>query len=300
MSAQAYMVEVFAAGPHGGNPTPIVIDAAGMSDVDMQNVARSYGLESAFVVPAPVGSDCDFMFRFWVPKHQMDMCGHATVGTVWLLNQLGKLPRDEVAIQTLSGRVNARIVGRGTVAERVEITQPQGRVEELPDFHTSGSEILSVLGITSDLLAPFPIQNACTSRMKTLIPLKSTAVLDGLRPNFQQVEQVCGRIGSTGLYPYAPCDIGPDVFDARQFPKSSGFPEDAATGIAATALAFGLLANGLVKADHRSIKVRQGRAMGCPSEITVRFQFNAAGQVNGCWVGGNVRFKVQGGSASLG
>jgi predicted PhzF superfamily epimerase YddE/YHI9 len=105
------------------------------------------------------------------------------------------------------------------------------------------------------------------------------------------VEQVCERIGSTGLYPYARCDIGPDVFDARQFPKSSGFPEDAATGIAATALAFGLLANGVVKADRRSIKVRQGRAMGCPSEIIVRFQLDAAGHVNGCWVGGNVRFK---------
>ncbi len=59
----------------------------------------------------------------------MDMCGHATIGAVWLLNQLGKLPRDEVAILTLSGRIEAHIVGRSTVAERVEITQPQGRVE---------------------------------------------------------------------------------------------------------------------------------------------------------------------------
>jgi PhzF family phenazine biosynthesis protein len=300
MTAQAYIVEVFAAGPHGGNPTPIAIDAVGMSDADMQNAARSYGLESAFVVPAPVGSDCDFTFRFWVPKGEMDMCGHATVGAVWLLNQLGKLPRDEVAILTLSGRIEAHIVGRSTVSERVEITQPQGRVEELPDSHSTESEILSALGITPDELAPFPIRNACTSRVKTLIPLKSTTVLDGLRPNFQQVEQMCERIGSIGLYPYAPCDIGPDVFDARQFPKSSGFPEDAATGVAATALAFGLLANGLVKADHRPIKVRQGRAMGRPSEITVRFRLDVAGQVNGCWIGGNVRFKEKGESVLLG
>lgn len=78
-------VRVFAAGPEGGNPAPIVVDASGMSDAEMQEVARSYGHESGFVLPPPAGSDFDFEFRFWVPNHEMSMCGHATVGAVWLL-----------------------------------------------------------------------------------------------------------------------------------------------------------------------------------------------------------------------
>jgi hypothetical protein len=93
--------------------------------------------------------------------------------------------------------------------------------------------------------------------------------------------------GTTGLYPYAPADLAGKVFNARQFPKSSGYPEDAATGIAAAALAFGLLENGLVAAGEQPIRVRQGQAMGRPSEITVRFRIDA-GQVRGCWVGGPV------------
>ena len=285
---QIRFVSVFAAGPHGGNPAPIVIDAAGMSDASMQQVARSYGHESAFVLPPPPGSGCDFEFRFWVPNHEMSMCGHATVGAVWLLEQLGRLPGNYLAIWTKSGRVHARIGKSGGQDALVEVSQPAGIIEHLPDATKSEADILKVLGIRSDGLAPFPIQNACTSRVKTLIPLKSVSILDNLSPDFSEIERLCARIGSTGLYPYAVSDQEAQIVDARQFPRSSGYPEDAATGIAASALSFGLLSNRMVEASERQITIRQGRAMRRPSEIRVRFSFED-GHPNGCWLGGAVQ-----------
>jgi len=291
MTPIVHLVNVFAAGPGGGNPAPTVADASGMSDAEMQAVARGYGHESGFVLPAPVGSNCDFAFRFWVPNHEMEMCGHATVGAVWLLDRLGKLPRDQISISTRSGLVEAHVSSRSAEAgAEVEVSQPKGRVEPL---HGVEAEILSVLGIAASALAPLPIQNSSTSRVKTLVPLRSVAVLDGLQPDFQRVEELCERIGSTGLYPYAPSDLGDQVFDARQFPKSSGYPEDAATGIAAAALSFGLLESGLVEAGDRRIRVRQGRAMGRPSEIVLRFRVDDGGRVQGCWLGGNVRMEAK-------
>jgi PhzF family phenazine biosynthesis protein len=292
MNPQIHLVTVFAASPQGGNPAPTVADAAGMSDAGMQAVAQRYGHESGFVFPAPPGSGCDFAFRFWVPQHEMEMCGHATVGAVWLLDHLGKLPRDQIAIHTASGRVTAHVTGRGTGAARVEITQPPGHIEPVPSG--AEDEILSVLGITAADRASLPIQNACTSRVKTLVPLASVAVLDALQPDFTRMEAICARIGSTGLYPYAPSDPANRVFDARQFPKASGYPEDAATGIAAAALLFGLLANGVVTADDRPVRIRQGRAMGRPSEIVLRFRRDEAGVVEGCWLGGAVRLEASG------
>jgi PhzF family phenazine biosynthesis protein len=291
MTPQVHLVNVFAAGPGGGNPAPIVADAASLSDADMQAVARAYGHESGFILPAPARSDCDIALRFWVPNHEMEMCGHATVGAVWLLDRLGKLAQDQVSIWTRSGRVDARVVGRGGAVTLVEITQPRGQVEALPHAAETEAEILFVLGITPGDLAPFPIQNARTSRVKTLIPLKNPALLHGLQPDFGRVEQICERIGSTGLYPYAVADREAWVFEARQFPKSSGYPEDAATGIAAAALAFGLLENGLVEAKEQPIRVRQGRAMGRPSEITLQFRLEESGRVNGCWLGGSVQME---------
>ena len=290
MRPDVRLVSVFAAGPHGGNPAPIVVDAAGMSDADMQQVARSFGHESGFVLPPPQGSDCDFEFRFWVPNHEMSMCGHATVGALWLLDRLGRLPGDDLAIWTKSGRVDARIGKRTEHGAAVEISQPAGSIQPLPDAEKSRADIIEILGIRADDLTSPPIQNASTSRIKTLVPLKSVEVLDRLSPDFTGMEELCSRIGSTGLYPYAVFDRDAQIVDARQFPASSGYPEDAATGIAASALAFGLLSNGMVEASERPIVIRQGRAMRRPSEILVRFRL-AGGHPTGCWLGGSVRLE---------
>lgn len=297
----AELVSVFAAGPGGGNPAPIVVDAAGMSDTEMQAVAQRYGHESGFVLPPPPGSGCDYEFRFWVPNHEMSMCGHATVGAVWLLHQTGRLQRDRLTVQTRSGQVEVRITGHTAEGAAVEISQPVGQIEPLPQAQLSRDEILDALGITRAQLAPLPIQNACTSRVKTLIPLASPADLDALQPRFEKIEALCERIGSTGLYPYATFDAYQQIFDARQFPRASGYPEDAATGIAASALSFGLLANGMVEASARTITIRQGRAMKRPSQISVRFSLDSGlthGRPDGCWLGGPVRFATHAGTPS--
>lgn len=283
------LVDVFTFDGAGGNPCPIVLDARGMSSSEMQEVARRYGHESGFVLRADNEVD-DFRFRFFVPGHEMEMCGHATIGALWLLCRQGRVSGDTVHIATKSGPVTGFVRRSHDGEPLIEITQPKGRIVSLPDAKVNEAELLSVLGITTNELAPLPIQNACTSRVKTLVPLKSAALLDGLKPDFTRVERLCDRIESTGLYPYAVADAGEQIFDARQFPKSSGYPEDAATGIAAAALAFGLLENNLVAPADRSIRIRQGRAMGRPSEITVRFRASD-GRADGCWVGGCVRLR---------
>lgn len=300
------LVHVFAAAPGGGNPAPIVIDAEGMTDAEMQAVAQRYGHESGFVMPAPARSGCDFELRFWVPNHEMSMCGHATVGAVWLLHRHGRVQRDRLRLLTRSGPVHARIAGRSNQSGEsgdgaaVEISQPAGRVEAL-DGRRTRDAILEVLGIAEAQLAPLPIQNACTSRVKTLIPLASVADLDALQPRFDKVEALCADLGSTGLYPYAASDAARAVFDARQFPRASGYPEDAATGIAASALSFGLLANGAVDASVEAVTIRQGRAMHRPSQISVRFSFagdDRRGAPDGCWLGGRVDVERAGHAAA--
>lgn len=282
--ADVHLVDVFADGPGGGNPAPIVLEARAMADGQMQEIARHFGHESAFVIDPPQGSGCDLGLRFWVPNHEMTMCGHATVGAVWLLDRLGRLPSDHLRIWTASGPVEAVVTGAGE-ARQVAISQPRGVVE--PVLEGAEAEILSVLGITAGDLGGMPIRNAATSRIKTLIPLKTIAILDALRPDLSRMESLCEAIGSTGLYPYTASDETGQRYDARQFPKSSGYPEDAATGIAAAALAFGLLAQGQV-APEKPVIVRQGRAMGRPSRIEVRFRAEA-GQISGCWLGGTGR-----------
>ena len=283
-----HLVTIFGQGSEGGNLAPIVASANGVSDQEMQDVARKYKHESGFVLDPPEGSKCDYQFRYWVMNHEMEMCGHATVGAVWLLDHLGMLTKDEILISTLSGQVETHVTERSSAGAHVEVSQPVGQVQKLST--ADSAQVLSALGIKPSDLSQHPIQNASTSRVKTLVPVKDVKTLNSLKPNFARMEQTCTAIGSTGLYPYAVVDQQQQVFAARQFPKSSGYPEDAATGIAAAALAFGLLQEGLVQATSQAICIQQGLAMGQPSEITLHFRL-VAGDVVGCWLGGAVRLE---------
>jgi PhzF family phenazine biosynthesis protein len=259
-----------------------------MSSADMQDVARRFGRESGFVF-SPKSGDYDFSFRFFVPNHKMEMCGHATIGALWVLMRQGRLPADTVRIETRSGPVTGFVTVGSDGQPAVEITQPAGKV--VPLRRDEEAEVLLVLGIGREALAPLPVHNAVTSRVKTLIPINDRERLNKLVTSASDVEAVCRRIGSTGLYPYSTLDAEARTFEARQFPRSSGYPEDAATGIAAAALVFGLLNDRSVAPDDRLIRVLQGRAMGRLSEIRVRVGF-ADGRAVGCLLGGRSRRRM--------
>lgn len=278
---KADLVDVFVAGNRGGNPAPVVLDAKGLSSDEMREVAATYGHEAGFVLPPSDPARADVQYRFFVPRHEMEMCGHATLGTTWLLARKGALKPGEVRVETLSGIVRTRISENGSVA----VAQPKGEVSEVdPKFR---GDILDVLGVTERDMLDLPILNASTSRVKTLVPLASPLVVNQLKPDFSRMEDLCERIGSTGLYPFA-CDFDDErTYHARQFPKSSGYPEDAATGIAATALIYGLRQYGLIR-SRRTIRVRQGEAMGRPSRLAVTLADGKDGSV-GCWLSGDVR-----------
>ncbi len=284
-SGQVVLIRVFVNGPGGGNPVPLVADARGMDAAQMQEVARTHGHESAFVLPAEVPG-ADWRLRFFVPHHEMEMCGHATVGTLWALRRWGVWTTPTACVQTLSGLVD---VEWDAARQRVWISQPAVREEMLSP--ADASLVARTLGLADTA----PMTNAATSRVKTLVPLPDAAALNALSPDFAAMEATCAAIGSTGLYPYAlqhgAPGAEPTVF-ARQFPRRSGYPEDAATGIAAAALWGHLAAAGSIATgtEHASVvcTVRQGDAMGSPSAIAVRPRFDARGSVVGCWLSGEV------------
>lgn len=259
----------------GGNPVPLVLDAAGMSAAQMQALAARHGHESAFVFAADApGHLC--RLRFFVPGHEMEMCGHATVGTLWALRQWGLWTTPTARVQTLSGSVDVLWdEARGWTW----ISQPAVVTGELGPAQARA--VADVLRIPPALPGLHAI-NASTSRVKTLVRMPDVAALDALAPNFEAMRAVCEALGSTGLYPYAV--DGSDVY-ARQFPKSSGYPEDAATGIAAAALWAYLDREGIVPAGQ-ICTVRQGVAMGSPSAIQLRARRDAPG----CWLSGETRW----------
>jgi PhzF family phenazine biosynthesis protein len=276
---------VFVNGPGGGNPVPLVAHAGAMRDSDMQALARRHGHESAFLL-RPSDARAQWRLRFFVPKHEMEMCGHATVGTLWALRQWGWWTSPTAVVETASGLVD---VAWDAQRGRVWVSQPRVRWSLPTPVH--GQQVADVLGTGGDNVR---VVNARTSRVKTLVALCSQPMLDALAPDAGQVQAVCEAMDSTGLYPFALLSADPAgvVLAARQFPKRSGYPEDAATGVAAAALWGYLQAEGTIPAGDKErpvvCTVRQGEAMGRPSAIEVKPRFDASGALEGCWLSGDV------------
>ncbi|MFM9927358.1 PhzF family phenazine biosynthesis isomerase [Variovorax sp. H27-G14] len=295
-------LRVFVNGPGGGNPVPLVRNADGMSASDMQGVARRHGHESAFVF-APNEPGIDWKLRFFVPNHEMEMCGHATVGALWALRAWGQWTTPTARVRTLSGVVDA---WWDAPRARVWISQPKVRLSAV-NMHFSDrvGQVLNPHAYSHPHAMRNPRQpplrnsrvvNAATSRVKTLVRMPSIAALDALVPALEQVEAMCAAIDSTGLYPYA-VESGPDGMTsvaARQFPRSSGYPEDAATGIAAAALWGYLSTTDAIPVGTQAAPVvtpiRQGEAMGSPSAIDLQARFGPHGDMVGCWLGGQVEW----------
>ncbi len=131
--------------------------------------------------------------------------------------------------------------------------------------------VAHALGIQVDEIASqeSPVESVSVSRAKLLVPLRDSAVLNRLKPDFDALWKLCDTLQVSGLYPFTRHTDKPNVnAEARQFPLRAGFPEDAATGVAAAALGAYLARYDLgCRPGRHEFRIAQGYAMGAPSLI---------------------------------
>jgi len=74
-----YQIDAFTNRPFSGNPAGVVANAEGLTEGQMQAIARELNnSETAFLLP-PQGSDHDVQVRFFTPTTEVPICGHATI-----------------------------------------------------------------------------------------------------------------------------------------------------------------------------------------------------------------------------
>jgi PhzF family phenazine biosynthesis protein len=264
----AVVFDVFADGVGGGNPCPVVPGADGLDAEQMQGIAADHGLESVFLL-TPTAPGAQVRMRYFVPRHEMEMCVHATVAGLTLLAERDVVPTGVVAVQTPLGVLDAEVDADGSVT--VEQFPPVFG----PPLADARGELAAALGCPVErILGGDTPRSVSVSRAKLLVELTDLAAVAGLEPDPARVSRLCEELGVTGLYPFAvPAGAGEGSAGAgrrawaRQFPRDSGYPEDAATGLAAAALAAMLALRETGDGRYR-YDIHQGQAMGRPSVIT--------------------------------
>ena len=92
-------VEVFSERPYLGNPVAVVLDAAGLSDEEMQRFAAWTNLsETTFDLPATT-PDADYRLRIFTPSIEMPFAGHPTLGSAHAWLEHGGVPHAERIVQ---------------------------------------------------------------------------------------------------------------------------------------------------------------------------------------------------------
>jgi PhzF family phenazine biosynthesis protein len=208
MNYPIYQVDAFTQACFGGNPAAVMPLSEWLPDDTMQSLAMENNLaETAFFV-ASEGEE-DFHLRWFTPNNEIDLCGHATLASAYVIFNELQWPNDSISFITQSGRLE---VTRSTRGLTLNFPARPPEAAEVPEG------LLKALGVT---------QVKYSGRARDwLIELENEAEVQALKPDFSEFKLHSDRA-------LIACAKGDKVdFVSRFFAPEYGIDEDPVTGSA--------------------------------------------------------------------
>lgn len=267
MKPQIYHVDAFTSEPFRGNSAGVVLHADGLSEAQMQLIARELRhSETAFLLTS---DDSDVRIRYFTPTVEVPICGHATVAAHYVRAKALGLGDCTVWQTSLAGRHRVEIHAE---QDDYRISLEQGTPEFEPPLDGEiRAAIIAALHLTEDDMLPgLPIQVASTGHSKVMIPLKPGVDIDALSPNLSALTALSQKIGCNGFFPFQ-IRPGKNETDGRMFSPAIGIVEDPVTGNANGPMGAWLVHHNLMAHDGKILRVQghQGRALGRDGVVDV-------------------------------
>ena len=203
----------------------------------------------------------EFTLRYFTPKAEVELCGHATIATFALLHHEVGIT-GQCLCHTKAGDLSIEV---GPKVMMQMATPKIVRAIEDP------KEIYRALGLEN--YAPtLPVMIASTGLPDFMIPVVDVETLNHLHPDMDAISEITERFNALSFHVFA---FGNDDHTAhvRDFAPLYGVPEESATGTANAALTHYLQQNGCIPSTG-DFSFLQGEAMGRPSVVDTRIQAN--------------------------
>ena len=259
-------VDAFTAMPLEGNPAGVVTRADGISDHEMQAIAREMNCsETAFVLPS---TQARIRLRYFTPAQEVDLCGHATIAALHALQEEG-LAAGPLLAETRVGVLDLEAGQDGMHWMRQDTPRLRAWDEDVQD-------VLELLGLAPEDLDPkIPLGLAYTGLWALLVPLRDLQALRAARPDAGALAVHNKRRGivSTHLF-CGETELPGSTLHARDFSPAAGVAEDPHTGTASGALGAYLVAQGAIAPGRHVFE--QGWTVGRPGRIHVEVAPGAA------------------------
>lgn len=279
-------IDVFAQTPFKGNPLAVIFDADGLSEPEMQAIARWTNLSETTFICRPTDPEADYLVRIFTPAYEMRFAGHPTLGTAHALLESGYLPRraGRLVQQCGVGLVELAIHEDRTLA----FVAPPARIAPLDAGELQLlNSALQCDGIDFTLLPPCRIDNGATW---LTIGVDSPQACLSIQPHPALTWEIVQKTGMSGLAFYAAhAPGGPATLEVRCIVVDSPFNiyEDPVTGSANAGIACLLAAHD--RRPSMNYTVRQGTAIGRDGRVTV--SYGGDGKI---WIGGRALTIVDG------
>jgi trans-2,3-dihydro-3-hydroxyanthranilate isomerase len=267
MEHRFYTLDVFTTTRFEGNPLAVITDGDGLSNDEMQAIAREMNLSETVFVQKPTDDRALARLRIFTTQQELKLAGHPVVGTWFLLAELGVVPAQEGGVhvmqQTGAGILPVEIRFKDGRPQLVTMTQLEAK---FAPARINKKALATALGLaTKDLHPQLHPEYVSTGIFNLMVPLKNRAALDKIAMNTGALRKVLGKNG-TMAYCFAPGENG--RAQCRGMLPWEIY-EDPATGSSAGSLGAYLVKHGKLATGH-TLQILQGAEMGRPSHIEVQ------------------------------
>jgi trans-2,3-dihydro-3-hydroxyanthranilate isomerase len=277
-----HVVDVFTQRPLEGNALAVFPDGRHLDDATMQDIARELNLsETTFVLPS-THADCVARVRIFTPNYEMEFAGHPTIGTSFVMQEEGLVPRGETAF-TLEERVGGvRVRIEAGVDSLIWLKTPAISSGERYDR----AACAAALGLDeADLLAEVPCELWTAGNPNIYVAVRDRSIVDRAWIDPTKFRTLSRKADAKNcMFVFAPTREGAY---SRMFAPEHGIVEDPATGSATGPLAAFMMKYGLApRADGTRFVSEQGTKMRRRSFLHVLV--HGDGGADGIEVGGHV------------
>ena len=265
MKIDFYRCDAFTTVPGKGNPAGVVPDASSLTDEQMQKIAAWAGYsETAFVLPS---ENADLQLRYFTPGKEVPMCGHATVGSMWLLRKLGKIADGTVLVETKSGLLPIDVANKDG---RTQIGMTQVPYQEKA-FGGSKAALVEAIGLTeADLDPRFPVVYGYTGLWTLMLPIRTIEAFSRMKRDTDRFPSILTEEPGASIHPFCLGGLLDGVqIHARHFSSPfTGIGEDPVTGTASGVT--GAYYKRYIAADPASaclVRMEQGLEIGTQAVV---------------------------------
>jgi trans-2,3-dihydro-3-hydroxyanthranilate isomerase len=281
-----FITDVFSAEKYAGNQLATFLDCEGISDEEMQLIAREMNFSETTFILSREPRDGGYDVRIFTPAAEVDFAGHPTLGTAYLIRRhLTDGSPSKITLNLKVGPIPVEFQEGLLWMQQIEPV-----FGDAPDAGFM-AEVLSLQPAQID--NRFPIMGVSTGLPFTIVPLRDQEALQAARVNPDLYRQFLKQAWAKGLVVFCPEGYEKaQSLGVRVFVDYLGVPEDPATGSGNGCLAGYLVRQRYFGAAEIDIHTGQGYEIGRPSELCLRAA-EQAGKIR-ISVGGRVIQVAQG------